>query len=88
MWKPMCDAPRDGTPIIVCHNDASGVFVVAFLVVGGDAGWWECESDEYPQPLPHSIDDNFAAAWVPFPDGLKAKAAKFVFEQYGCSATE
>ncbi len=88
MWRPICDAPRNGDPFIVVDNDGSGEWRCAFPCVNGTSGWWECKSEEKPQTMPYTVPDDigWAACWAPLPEGLLERAREFVIEQYGAEA--
>lgn len=47
-YKPMCDAPRDGTPIIAVCGGVECIVCWDDPVPGIlDAGWWHWDDDEF-----------------------------------------
>ena len=60
-WRPMEDAPRDGTPILIRrHNDVSWDYFVAWHVTGDEKYPWHSDINAYPE---HRCDH-----WMAIPE--------------------
>jgi hypothetical protein len=81
-WRPMVEAPKDGTLILIlfnegwCHADvcAWGEYD------SGKEGWFHFDSEVGDWDHAVAVDEDgdtdggkYAAAWLPFPEWLKAR---------------
>jgi hypothetical protein len=70
-WRPMSEAPKDGTIIVAMYGDMSGVAICSWAEYAdhpGKYGWFEfMNGPDDLEEMEESLVDDGSYGWVPFP---------------------